>query len=199
MAYAKTTWVDNSTPAINATNLNKIEEGIEDAISTAEDTQSSITSLDNNKQDTLVSGSNIATINGNDLTAGGNIEIMFEKLKILNEEIIEVPWSFYASENSTVSTLVPVSYTPVGGADSIIYVDLLEHKHPHNIGGTIPKLHAQPELYRDSNIEGYSSIPYTTDLLVSGGEQLKIFVNGEGTYDGTTFSGIEKIRIVEVG
>lgn len=29
MAYTKTTWVDNSTPAINATNLNKIESGIE--------------------------------------------------------------------------------------------------------------------------------------------------------------------------
>jgi len=199
MAYAKTQWADNSTPAINATNLNKIEEGIREVTTIAETATNNITTLGNNKQDTLVSGSNIATINGNDLTAGGNIEIMFEKLKILNEEIIEVPWSFYASEHSTDSTLVPVSYTPVGGADSIIYVDLLEHDHPYNIGGTIPKLHAQPELYRDSNIEGYSSIPYTTDLLVSGGEQLKIFVNGEGTYSGTTFSGIEKIRIVEVG
>lgn len=30
MAYTKTTWVDNSPPAINAANLNKIENGIED-------------------------------------------------------------------------------------------------------------------------------------------------------------------------
>lgn len=30
MAYTKTTWVDNSPPAINADNLNKIENGIED-------------------------------------------------------------------------------------------------------------------------------------------------------------------------
>jgi uncharacterized protein YjdB len=30
MAYTKTTWVDNSPPAINAENLNKIENGIED-------------------------------------------------------------------------------------------------------------------------------------------------------------------------
>lgn len=28
MAYVKTTWVDNSAPAINAKNLNKIEDGI---------------------------------------------------------------------------------------------------------------------------------------------------------------------------
>ena len=32
MAYTKTTWVNNSTPALNATNLNKIEQGIYDAI-----------------------------------------------------------------------------------------------------------------------------------------------------------------------
>jgi len=30
MAYTKTTWVDCQTPAINATNLNKIETGIGD-------------------------------------------------------------------------------------------------------------------------------------------------------------------------
>ena len=31
MAYTKTTWVNDSTPAINAANLNKIEQGIADA------------------------------------------------------------------------------------------------------------------------------------------------------------------------
>ena len=31
MAYTKTVWVDDNTPAINASNLNKIEKGIEDA------------------------------------------------------------------------------------------------------------------------------------------------------------------------
>jgi hypothetical protein len=30
MAYIKTTWVNGSAPPINATNLNKIEDGIED-------------------------------------------------------------------------------------------------------------------------------------------------------------------------
>lgn len=30
MAYTKTSWVNNSAPAINATNLNKIEQGIYD-------------------------------------------------------------------------------------------------------------------------------------------------------------------------
>jgi hypothetical protein len=31
MAYTKTVWVDNTTPAINASNLNKMEQGIFDA------------------------------------------------------------------------------------------------------------------------------------------------------------------------
>ena len=31
MAYEKTTWVNDSKPAINAANLNKIEQGIADA------------------------------------------------------------------------------------------------------------------------------------------------------------------------
>ena len=31
MAYTKTAWVNNTTPAINATNLNKMETGIKDA------------------------------------------------------------------------------------------------------------------------------------------------------------------------
>ena len=34
MAYTKTTWVNNSAPALNATNLNKIETGIYDAHNT---------------------------------------------------------------------------------------------------------------------------------------------------------------------
>lgn len=31
MAYSKTTWINNTSPAINAANLNNIETGIEDA------------------------------------------------------------------------------------------------------------------------------------------------------------------------
>jgi hypothetical protein len=42
MPYTPTTWVNNTTPAINATNLNKIETGIQTAQATAEAGQSSI-------------------------------------------------------------------------------------------------------------------------------------------------------------
>lgn len=61
MAYSQTTWVNNSTPAINATNLNKMESGIGDAHDCANilytpfgdiiatDVQSAITELENEK------------------------------------------------------------------------------------------------------------------------------------------------------
>jgi hypothetical protein len=42
MAYSKTIWVNNSTPSINATNLNKIEDGIFDVTA---DLSSSVASL----------------------------------------------------------------------------------------------------------------------------------------------------------
>jgi hypothetical protein len=37
MAYTKTEWVDREPPSINAENLNKIEQGIEDAHGLTED------------------------------------------------------------------------------------------------------------------------------------------------------------------
>ena len=43
MPYSKTLYVNNSTPAINATNLNKMEDGIEQAVNHAESTHAPVT------------------------------------------------------------------------------------------------------------------------------------------------------------
>ena len=45
MAYTKTNWVNDSTPAINATNLNKIETGIDEAHTEKEDLANKTTSF----------------------------------------------------------------------------------------------------------------------------------------------------------
>ena len=45
MAYTKTTWVNDTAPAINATNLNKMEQGIYDAHDTADAATSAISTL----------------------------------------------------------------------------------------------------------------------------------------------------------
>jgi hypothetical protein len=59
MAYSPTTWVDDNAPALDAEHLNKIETGIRDAHL--------------NKQDTLVSGTNIKTVNGQSILGSGNV------------------------------------------------------------------------------------------------------------------------------
>jgi hypothetical protein len=63
--YVKTVWVDEQEPAINAENLNKIEQGLYDAhnpeYSTSADSQSQVTSLPS----TAVKGELTANLNGN--------------------------------------------------------------------------------------------------------------------------------------
>ena len=69
MAYIKTVWEDNKTP-LDAANLNKIEEGIENAMSLAETNEKDIGTLDGQvaaievgKQDTLSAGEGISLTN----------------------------------------------------------------------------------------------------------------------------------------
>ena len=68
MAYTKTQWVNNQAPAISAENLNKMEQGIYDAHT--------------EKQDTLVSGTNIKTVNSESLLGAGDIEIVGGVLQV---------------------------------------------------------------------------------------------------------------------
>lgn len=121
MAYTKTQWVNNQTPALDAEHLNHIEQGIKDAHdgldgkADAADIPTKVSDLTNDegytsntgtitgitmngaskgtsgnvdlgtvltqhqdisgKQDTLVSGTNIKTINGSTLLGPGNIVI----------------------------------------------------------------------------------------------------------------------------
>lgn len=66
MAYVKTVWEDNKTP-LDAANLNKIEEGIENAVSLSETNEKDISTLDGQvaaievgKQDVLTAGEGIS-------------------------------------------------------------------------------------------------------------------------------------------
>lgn len=94
MSYTKTQWVDNSAPAINADNLNHIEQGIYDAhdelgdkvdketgkgLSTNDFTDAEKTKLAgidlSTKQDTLISGTNIKTVNSTSLLGSGDVSV----------------------------------------------------------------------------------------------------------------------------
>lgn len=79
MAYQKTDWVNNQEPAIVAENLNNIEEGVEDADLHAADTGIHVTATQKEqwtaKQEKLVSGKNIKTVNNQSIVGAGNIAI----------------------------------------------------------------------------------------------------------------------------
>ena len=133
MSYTKTTWVDNSAPAINAENLNKIEQGIYDAteglagkvdkvtgkeLSSNDFTDAEKTKLDgidlSTKQDTLVSGTNIKTVNSTSLLGSGDVAVQETLVSGTNIKTINNT-SLLGSGNITIqgggggST---VSYTP---------------------------------------------------------------------------------------
>lgn len=68
--YNKTNWVNEQT-RLNAENMNNIENGIENISKQCNQNENKIET----KQDKLVSGTNIKTINGQTILGAGNIEI----------------------------------------------------------------------------------------------------------------------------
>ena len=86
MAYQKTDWVNNQEPAIVAENLNNIEEGVEDADLHAADTGIHVTATQKEqwtaKQEKLVSGKNIKTVNNQSIVGAGNIAIEGADLRL---------------------------------------------------------------------------------------------------------------------
>ena len=62
MAYTKTTWVNNSAPAISAENLNKIEQGIYDNAEDCDDLLDGLIDLDTTAQAGTVDGDLYAAI-----------------------------------------------------------------------------------------------------------------------------------------
>lgn len=59
MAYTKTTWVNNNTPAINAENLNKIEDGI---FNVHQDVTNLDTRVSTNEDDVVTLTNSVTTI-----------------------------------------------------------------------------------------------------------------------------------------
>ena len=57
------------------TSINEIASSVSSALSRISTNESSISSLSSNKQDKLVSGTNIKTINGNSIVGSGNVTI----------------------------------------------------------------------------------------------------------------------------
>lgn len=77
MSYTRITWVNKETK-LNATNLNHIEEGLEATSKVADEAALAVTALTaklDTKQDTLTSGTNIKTLNGESILGDGDLKV----------------------------------------------------------------------------------------------------------------------------
>ena len=63
MAYSKTVWVNDNAPALNATNLNKIENGIYDNAENVDDLLEGLINLDTTASPGTTDGDLFAAIN----------------------------------------------------------------------------------------------------------------------------------------
>ncbi len=111
--YTKTSWVNGTTPYINAENLNKMEQGIDDAIEQANTNETAIgalgedvTALENAL--TASSASFTISVSGATVTTWHNTVEKYGRVCILR---LNFTCSVDANQRQTVCTL-PVGYRP---------------------------------------------------------------------------------------
>ena len=83
------------------TSINEIASSVSSALTRISTNESSISSLSSNKQDKLVSGTNIKTINGNSIVGSGNVTIEAGKTYTAGSGIS-------ISSSGVISTTVPI-------------------------------------------------------------------------------------------
>jgi len=104
MAYNRTTWVDNSTPAINATNLNNIESGLTNVDTRLSTAEGIITALDTR---ILSNDSDIAT-NISDITA---LETQLDDAMIVRTGTFSGTWSPTLQTTFNISTYTDYNWS----------------------------------------------------------------------------------------
>ena len=148
--YEKRVWVNNQTK-LSAKNMNHIEDGLETLANAIEFSDGEIQQLDTEKQEKLVSGTNIKTINGQPILGAGNIELATEGDSHFhdNKEIldqIEVPLTEELTAELNAKSTVSVSDTGTA-ANKVQYI---------TINGTEYKLAGGDNTPTYSELEGES-------------------------------------------
>ena len=154
MAYTKTTWVDDVTET-NATNFNHIEQGIYDA-------HESLAS----KQDTLVSGTNIKTINSNSIVGSGDLEVQDKLVSGTNIKTINGV-SLLSGGDMEVGASIPIQDTaPTNPVEDDLWIDTSASSGGTNILDAIYPIGSV--VIRDSSVDLSNWLGFTWQKTFAG-------------------------------
>lgn len=154
MAYTKTNWVDDVTET-NADNFNHIEQGIYDA-------HESLAS----KQDTLVSGTNIKTINSNSIVGSGDLEVQDKLVSGTNIKTINGV-SLLSSGDMEVGASIPIQDTaPSNPLEDDLWIDTSASGGGTNILDAIYPIGSV--VIRDSSVDLSNWLGFTWQKTFAG-------------------------------
>ena len=130
MAYTKTNWVNNTTP-LNATNMNKIEEGIA-ANDAALNTKASVDYV--NKTHYGYSGNDLLIIPEGTTTIGENAyKDTTYKCVVIPDSVTSIGNSAFYNCSGLTSIMIPNSVTSIGGLAFYNCSDLTSITIPNNV------------------------------------------------------------------
>ena len=143
--YTKKVWVNDQTK-LSAKNLNHIENGIEAVADKIDTIEENIHGIGNEKQDLLVSGVNIQTINGKSILGPGNFKTEgheHSNLEILEQ--IDTPFTQTLKDQFSEKSVVGASFDGTA-ADTVQYITIDGHEYKLAGGSSIP------DYYERSNV-----------------------------------------------
>ena len=150
--YTKKVWVNDQTK-LSAKNLNHIENGIEAVADKIDTIEENIHGIGNEKQDLLVSGVNIQTINGKSILGPGNFKIEgheHSNLEILEQ--IDTPFTQTLKDQFSEKSVVNASFDGTA-TDTVQYITIDGHEYKLAGGSGIPDYYERSNVSLDNILD----------------------------------------------
>jgi hypothetical protein len=150
--YTKKVWVNDQTK-LSAKNLNHIENGIEAVADKIDTIEENIHGIGNEKQDLLVSGINIQTINGKSILGPGNFKIEgheHSNLEILEQ--IDTPFTQALKDQFSEKSVVDASFDGTA-TDTVQYITIDGHEYKLAGGSGIPDYYERSNVSLDNILD----------------------------------------------
>ena len=186
MAYTKTVWVNNQAPAINADNLNKIEDGIYNSVRYADAQNLTATqkaqaisnigaaTVDHNHYSQLIKPVSIELFPGKSVGHGGFIDFHYKNAADFTSRFIEIPSGSVQLNGAKIMTQANI--TAVYNVSAQFTNGIFEYSNSLIKVGTI--CFAQ---FRGGRVE--SSFQDTALATTSDAGKVKIVAKNGGTFN----------------